>query len=448
MKRLISILLSCIVLLSGCVGKPSEEQNKQGKTEGKSDGVIHLYTLKDNEKLWQTAELFKDKYPEYQVVIDVGVSEENGITVSDAIRSLNTELMAKKGPDVILLDGLPMEGYIEKGVLEDLSSTVKSLEAADEQFFEHVLHAYEKDDRICAVPAFFSVPVVIGKEGAVNPDDVKKISGTLHRRTEEQIKSISNMGDMGAQMLITSWNDVFVKQNKVDSDALSTLLEEIKILYDALYIDLDLPYYQQFPPFESVVDNYPNYGGDGGVDMLWKKNVMSVQSLQMGETLAQLKSVDDVMPVFYNYLNEENGKQFIPQWTFGVSASSGDKEAAKAFVSYFLSAENMNQYDSMFSVNKTSFQNVLPISEEKEQITVMYPDKEAKAEESVVIRKITPEEAEEFTQFLDGADTKAVVEPILFKEIMMQAKKYVYGEESLEKVKNAIIEKVEIYQAE
>lgn len=49
-----------------------------GRKDKKEDGVIHLYTLKDNDQLWQSAKLFEEKFPEYQVVIDVGVSEEDG----------------------------------------------------------------------------------------------------------------------------------------------------------------------------------------------------------------------------------------------------------------------------------------------------------------------------------------------------------------------------------
>ena len=43
------------------------------------------------------------------------------------------------------------------------------------------------------------------------------------------------------------------------------------------------------------------------------------------------------------------------KWIFGITASSEKKEAAKAFLSYFLSSENMDQYDWTLSVNKTSF---------------------------------------------------------------------------------------------
>lgn len=66
MRKEIGILLAWVVFLSGCVGKPMEKQNEQTKKE---DAVLRLYTLKENENLWQSAKLFMEKYPKYPVVI-------------------------------------------------------------------------------------------------------------------------------------------------------------------------------------------------------------------------------------------------------------------------------------------------------------------------------------------------------------------------------------------
>ncbi|MBS6519471.1 MAG: extracellular solute-binding protein [Clostridiales bacterium] len=443
MKRGIGILLTCVMLLSGCTGK----QGAQAEKTKKEDGVIHLYTLKDNDQLWQSAKLFEEKFPEYQVVIDVGVSEEDGKTVSDAIRSLNTEIMAGNGPDIILMDGLPIEDYIEKGVLEDLSDMVESVKENGEEFFENVLSSYEKGEKVYAIPSRFSVPIIIGKEGAVTLEEVKTLSGTLKTRTEEQIKGITRNATKSIPLLLlTFWNDIISEESVVDQEALSTFLEEARMLFDASEIDLELPYYQEVSPFQEMIDTYPNYSGDAGVTMAFQKDILSVDEMDMGQTLAQLESVSANSPVFYDYLNSESGKKFIPKWIFGITASSEKKEAAKAFLSYFLSSENMDQYDWTLSVNKTSFRKTLPISETKEQMTVMYPEQDSA--EGIRIQKLNAEEAEEFVNFLSEADTKIAVEQALFEEILTQAEHYVYGEESLESAVNAIVEKIEIYQAE
>ena len=405
-----------------------EKQNEQTKKE---DAVLRLYTLKENENLWQSAKLFMEKYPKYPVVIEVGISEEDGKTVSDAIRSLNTEIMAGNGPDIILMDGLPIEDYIEKGGLEDLSDMMESVKENGEEFFENVLSSYEKGEKVYAIPSRFSVPIIIGKEGAVTPEEVKTLSGTLKTRTEEQIKGIARNATKSIPLLLlTFWNDIISEESVVDQEALSTFLEEARMLFDASEIDLELPY----------------YSGDAGVTMAFQKDILSVDEMDMGQTLAQLESVSANSPVFYDYLNSESGKKFIPKWIFGITASSEKKEAAKAFLSYFLSSENMDQYDWTLSVNKTSFRKTLPISETKEQMTVMYPEQDSA--EGIRIQKLNAEEAEEFVNFLSEADTKIAVEQALFEEILTQAEHYVYGEESLESAVNAIVEKVEIYQAE
>lgn len=329
------------------------------------------------------------------------------------------------------MDGLPIEDYIEKGGLEDLSDMVESVKENGEGFFENVLSSYEKGEKVYAIPSRFSVPIIIGKEGAVTPEEVKTLSGTLKTRTEEQIKGIARNATKSIPLLLlTFWNDIISEESVVDQEALSTFLEEARMLFDASEIDLELPY----------------YSGDAGVTMAFQKDILSVDEMDMGQTLAQLESVSANSPVFYDYLNSESGKKFIPKWIFGITASSEKKEAAKAFLSYFLSSENMDQYDWTLSVNKTSFRKTLPISETKEQMTVMYPEQDSA--EGIRIQKLNAEEAEEFVNFLSEADTKIAVEQALFEEILTQAEHYVYGEESLESAVNAIVEKVEIYQAE
>ena len=39
------------------------------------------------------------------------------------------------------------------------------------------------------------------------------------------------------------WNDIISEESVVDQEALSTFLEEARMLFDASEIDLELPYY-------------------------------------------------------------------------------------------------------------------------------------------------------------------------------------------------------------
>ena len=211
MRKEIGILLAWVVFLSGCVGKPMEKQNEQTKKE---DAVLRLYTLKENENLWQSAKLFMEKYPKYPVVIEVGISEEDGKTVSDAIRSLNTEIMAGNGPDIILMDGLPIEDYIEKGGLEDLSEHDGECERkiGGRIFLKTYFPHMKKGRKVYAIPSRFSVPIIIGKEGAVTPEEVKTLSGTLKTRTEEQIKGIARNATKSIPLLLLTFGTILFQK--------------------------------------------------------------------------------------------------------------------------------------------------------------------------------------------------------------------------------------------
>lgn len=60
-------------------------------------------------------------------IVESGVSGGDAVTTSDAIRTLNTEVMAGEGPDILFMDGLPVNSYIEKGLLADVSDVMNPL---------------------------------------------------------------------------------------------------------------------------------------------------------------------------------------------------------------------------------------------------------------------------------------------------------------------------------
>lgn len=73
------------------------------------------------------------------------------MTESDALRTLNTEIMAGKGPDIILLDGMS-ESYLEQGLLEDISDVIEKYTKND-LLFENIIDAYtDKDGKVYSIP--------------------------------------------------------------------------------------------------------------------------------------------------------------------------------------------------------------------------------------------------------------------------------------------------------
>lgn len=84
-------------------------------------------SLKSSEKLRKAVSDFQLAHPEIEVVLQIQVAEDDETPITDHIRTLNTDLLAGKGGDVLILDDLPMTSYITKGILVDLSALMPTL---------------------------------------------------------------------------------------------------------------------------------------------------------------------------------------------------------------------------------------------------------------------------------------------------------------------------------
>lgn len=76
---------------------------------------LTAYSLTENDILRQAIIRYQGEHPDVYVKYKVGMDEEGAATREDAVKKLNTEIMAGKGPDFLLLDGLPADSYVEKG---------------------------------------------------------------------------------------------------------------------------------------------------------------------------------------------------------------------------------------------------------------------------------------------------------------------------------------------
>ena len=72
-------------------------------TPATPDTELTVYSLRDNSYMRQIAALFQKKYPDIYLNYETGMSEEDAVTSTDALKNLNTEIMAGNGPDVLIM---------------------------------------------------------------------------------------------------------------------------------------------------------------------------------------------------------------------------------------------------------------------------------------------------------------------------------------------------------
>ncbi|MDE7062138.1 MAG: hypothetical protein K2O73_02710, partial [Lachnospiraceae bacterium] len=154
------------VVLSGIDGSQLLRFSYDPDASAAPDQELKIYAMEDSMALRQAITLFREKHSNVYVNLQIGLSEE-GVTREDALTALNTDIMAGNGPDVLILDGMQPDSYIEKEILTDLSDVIRELEEQD-GLFSGICNAYEGENGIYAVPTRFLVPVAAGNRDGVN----------------------------------------------------------------------------------------------------------------------------------------------------------------------------------------------------------------------------------------------------------------------------------------
>lgn len=131
------------------------------------NNLLSVYALYDSQTLREYINLFQQAYPDIIIDVTVGLPKGTAITRDDAIRTLNTELLTGNGPDVMILDGLPIGSYIQQGVLLDLAPVVQPMLDSGE-LQANVAGAFKTGDAIPAVPTRFLLPTIWGDVTGLN----------------------------------------------------------------------------------------------------------------------------------------------------------------------------------------------------------------------------------------------------------------------------------------
>lgn len=121
---------------------------------------ITVFSLAESETLTEAVAAFQMRYPDCRVAVK---HPREGMPQEEAARILEKELSEGRGPDVALLDGLPLEKLRATGALADLS------ELADpEAYFGNLVTAFESGGKIDAIPARVAVPLMAGDKALLD----------------------------------------------------------------------------------------------------------------------------------------------------------------------------------------------------------------------------------------------------------------------------------------
>ena len=336
------------------------------------DKELKVYSLKKDQTLQQAVSAYQKAHQDVFVKYEVGMSGENGLTAEDAIKALNTEIMAGNGPDVIMLDGLPIESYLAKGMLADLSENLKAAEEKEE-FFDNITRVYEQDGKIYAIPTRFRIPLLMGNEEFVsNIQDLSSLSAVMEemrkKNPEGSILSAYTPEILLKMLAIASEPTWSKEDGNLQEETVKEFLTQAKKIYDNEISGISDSEKEEFLNSVRGSDDSSGTAEETALDISWSiLNFLTKSQAQLAIGSSQQVSLDftnvisvpRVKPeVVYKPLSLQAENVFQAESIVGVSAKAAEPEMAREFVEMLLSYNVMSMQQEPYPVNAASFDSL------------------------------------------------------------------------------------------
>lgn len=328
---------------------------------------LEIYTLLTDPYIEQAAVMFQKEHPEIRIEIQEGMTGKDGVTATDAIKNLNTEIMAGEGPDVMLLDGLLEEDYIEKGMLEDISGIVESA-----GILENIRDVYtEEDGAVYRMPLRFGIPMIAGKAEDVDMvDDLASLKDMVKKHKADFFPGFfSAYKARVPQILLTSLFELsspswMKKDGRVDEEKVREFLE---LTYEIYHADKEYEgYAEDTSDSEEKATRWyeKNRRQEASpvIDLLLmgaEKQLFSYGYLFSLDHVFLMNTMETENPEFTHRLfNGQEKNCFAPELILGISAAAREKEAAQMFVEFLFSEEQQkNGKEAGFPVRKSVYES-------------------------------------------------------------------------------------------
>lgn len=422
-------------------------------TPSKPSKELKLYALRDNTDIRQAISLFQKENTDYCVNFQIGISGEDGTTVSDALKTLNADIMAGKGPDILVLDGLPVASYMEKGLLTDLSDILEELKAGD-GCFENVAETYRKESGLYAIPSRFSMPAIEGNAELIEASsDMRTFADKVEelRKKEKDVEAIVNTAspELTAERFYQAYSPALLNEDG------SLNQEKVKEFYTQLKGIFDTGNYPE-EKIENVVYTIGSMGVGtwDGIDM----DSMEVVGGNLKAAAGSLGSVSgfNQMLAVKKKMNEEYGlwslagkKVYCPQTIFGISSKSAMTEDAKKFVSYVFRKESQKlDQGGGFPINRKAFDAATIEVKDAPETSLCVGDSGTGMFEELTISWPEKADFDALREKIESLDTPVLMDDVIKEAVIEQAVKYLKEECSVEDAVTALVQKVNLYLAE
>lgn len=470
------------------------------------ENQLVVYSLLENNAIRQAISSYAKEHPDTYVKYEIGLNYGDGVTQSDALKTLNTEIMAGNGPDVVILDGLTAESYIEKGLLEDMSDIINPL-VEDGTIFKNIADAYTNDGKIYQIPTSFKYPILLGnKEDVDSVSDLNslvELTKKLSTQTDKRIfDNYFNAKSLVYSLYYLYGNDWLNDDNTINEEALNNFFTKANEMYGYLqtneeayakamedkysqlegyddgfnmsvdseeYIDEEVDGEYSEEDYEDLYEVYdlqyylnPSIYADSF--LFERTSSLSMGGISGTYDYGTLVTVLNSSPdVSYKVLTRGEENIFIPSNIVGINAKGKNKDQAKEIVASLLNGNSSERYSSNgFSINQNMFNDTFSIEKMKEegyeleldeatnhytQGTWGWSDDLGNSKE-VSILLPNDEDVSKLKDEIESLNVGTTVNTVLLTEVAKQFDSYAQGEISLEDAINTVVDNLDLYLSE
>ena len=408
---------------------------------------LSIFSIEDNPTIRQAITVFQESHPEVKINFRIanldskvkytyGIKNpEETITLKDHINALNTELLAGRGADILVLDGLPIESYIEKGVLEDMGSAFTLMKDAGE-LLPNIIDPYVSDGKVYTMPIRFKLPIIYGSQAAVNAaNSLQELAEYARNSTELPLLKASNYRALTAWFLMTGFDQLLNQNSEIDQAALQSFLETIQVLSDA--IDAS----------DEVEIDYMN-SVKGRVMGYWIASSMDVHRKKIQSGIEELGGISDfAIPIeavqvwqgSYRAINNS----YKSSGLVGLNSAGKQKELALEFIQFLFSLE-IQRLDLLdgFPVNQAAMEEWIQIGKQGYGFSV------GDGEYSISASYPNEKSRKDIYEVISAAEQPMTNDLTMVDMILDEAERYLRGDITAEQAAENAVSSINLYLSE
>lgn len=390
------------------------------------DITLSVVALYSNDTLKEAISDFNRENPDVQIDYKELMTDVNGGTASDYIKKINAELLAGKGPDMLVLDDLPINSYIKKNILADISSTITPMVESGE-LLDSIINNYKtKDGHIYTVPLRFCTYFTFGDKEAV--DCTKSINSLADFAKTANVPifgaNILSYSDL-CRLLYVLYSNSFVDENGFQREGLINFLQQLKIISDQT----------KTIPERTIGTESGDYLRRVFNQLIYDQKALLgiIHIYDTADTYQPILATDKIGGA-YSIIN----KSFIPQEMMGINNSSEHKEQAMKFIKTLLSK----------NIQKVALYDGLPVNAEAMDIFDMDDRYTQGLDGDTKYIELDKEKIEPIHKLLKAAATPIDIDLNLLDMVVPEAGKYVSGNSTLDAAADKIIANAAPYLSE